>query len=140
MYTRLDDMPVYELRDGTISALHFNHVQVALKRIGDSIRYPIPKLKHLDLILEKDAWIIVDRVLNDIPIAAWTDFNNEHRNDLHQPIPCKLRLYHANANLILDRTLDAMELLLGEELADADNDNNFSVIQFPNKGADDRQT
>jgi len=139
MYTRLDDMPIYELLDGTISALHFNHVQVALKRIGSSIRYPIPKLKHLDLILEKEAWIIVDRVLNDIPIAAWTDFDIDQRKSLHEPIPCKIRLYHANANLILERTLDAMELLLGEQLTDEENDNTFSVIQFPKKGADDSQ-
>ena len=139
MYTRLDDMPIYELLDGTISALHFNHVQVALKRIGSSIRYPIPKLKHLDLILEKEAWIIVDRILNDIPIAAWTDFDIDQRKSLHEPIPCKIRLYHANANLILERTLDAMELLLGEQLTDEENDNTFSVIQFPKKGADDSQ-
>ena len=46
-------MPIYELREGTVNALRFNHVQVALKRIGDSIRYPTPKLKHLDLILER---------------------------------------------------------------------------------------
>ena len=55
MYTRLDDIPIYELRDESNKALHFNQVQVALKRIGESIRYPIPKLRHLDLILEKDA-------------------------------------------------------------------------------------
>ena len=139
MYTRLDDIPIYELRDGEISALHFNHVQVALNRLGSSLRYPIPKLKHLDLILQKEAWIIVDRVLNDIPIAAWTDFKIEHREDLHQPIPCKLRIYHANANLILDRTLDAMELLLGEELTEQDSDNGCSVIQFPNKEPDSSQ-
>ena len=139
MYTRLDDIPIFELRDGKISALHFNHVQVALNRLGSSLRYPIPKLKHLDLILQKDAWIIVDRVLNDIPIAAWTDFKTEHREDLHQPIPCKLRIYHANANLILDRTLDAMELLLGEELTQQNSDNGCSVIQFPNKYPDSSQ-
>ena len=137
MYTRLDDVPIYELLDSTISALHFNHVQVALKRIGSSIRYPIPKLKHLDLILENHAWIIVDRVLNDFPIAAWTDFDIEHRENLHQPIPCKIRFYHANANLILERTLEAMELLLGEELTEQDSDNGCSVIQFPASDTDE---
>ncbi|MGD8592507.1 MAG: hypothetical protein PVF82_06715 [Gammaproteobacteria bacterium] len=119
MYTRLKDIPVFEFRDTQVNAGHFNHVQVALKKLGDSIRFPIPKLKHLDLILEKEAWIIVDRVLNDVPIAAWTDFQTEHRDNLHQPIQCRLRLYHANADLILERTLEAMELLLGEQLAEA---------------------
>ena len=131
MYTRLGDIPIFELTDSQIKALHYNHVQVALKRLNGSIRYPIPKLRHLDLILEKDAWIIVDRVLNDIPVAAWTDFQIQHRDNLHQPINCKLRLYHANASMILGRTLDAMELLLGEELDSEENANNFRVIPFP---------
>lgn len=126
---RLDDLPIYELLDGTVSALHFNHVQVALKRLKHSLRYPIPKLRYLDLILEKDAWVIVDRLQNDIPVAAWTDFVVEDRNNLHESIQCKIRLYHANANLILERTLDAMELLLGEELAEL-SDDDFNVIQF----------
>jgi len=131
MYTRLNDIPILELIDSSIDALHFNHVQVALKRIDNSLRYPIPKLRHLDLILEKEAWIIVDRVLNDIAVAAWTDFAAGHRENLHQPIPCKLRLYHANASMILDRTLDAMELLLGEQLSAQNNLHDCAMIEFP---------
>ena len=136
MYTRLNDIPVLELRDSSVAALHFNHVQVALKRINHSLRYPIPRLKHLDLILEKDAWIIVDRVLNDIAVAAWTNFAIEHRGNLHQPIQCELRLYHANAGMILERTLDAMELLLGEQLAEQESDNGCSIIQLDARHAD----
>jgi hypothetical protein len=117
MYNRLKDIPVYEFRDTYIDARYFNHVQFAFKKLGESIRFPIPKLKHLDLILEKQAWIIVDHVLNDIPVAAWTDFQTSHRDNLHQPIKCRLQLYHANADLILERTLEAMEMLLGEQLA-----------------------
>ena len=130
MYNRLNDVPVYEFRDSQVDAAHYNHVQIALKRLNKSIRFPIPKLKHLDLILEKDAWIIVDRVLNDIPIAAWTDFAATHRENLHNPIKCRLRLYHANADLILQRTLEAMELLLGEQLVAKTPDDDFSVLPF----------
>ncbi|HEY5604700.1 MAG TPA: hypothetical protein VIM41_16480 [Gammaproteobacteria bacterium] len=133
MYSRLNDIPVLELRDSAISALHFNLVQRALKRTNNALRYPLPKLKHLDLIMEKGAWIIVDRVLNDIAVAAWTDFAAEHRQNLHQPIPCKLRLYHINADMILDRTLDTMELLLGEQFADPDDDDACRVLRFPVK-------
>jgi len=117
MYNRLEDVPVFEFRQGTVDARYFNRVQVALHRLGESIRFPIPKLKHLDLILEPQAWIIVDRVLNDIPVAAWTEFETGHRENLHEPIPCRIQLYHANAGLILERTLAAMETLLGEQLS-----------------------
>lgn len=116
MYSRLDKVPVYEYRDGEIPANYYNHVQVALKRLGEELRFPIPKLKHLDLMLQKDAWIIVDRVLNDVPVVAWTDFQTDHRTTLHEPIKCRIRLYHAHGAIIMQRTLEAMELILGEML------------------------
>jgi len=120
MYNRLSEIPVYENRQSEVSAIHYNHVQIALKRIGEEIRLQIPKLKHLDLILQKDAWIIVDRVLNDVPVAAWVDFETVQRNNLHKPIKCKQQLYHSHAHMILQHTIEAMELLLGEQLLNID--------------------
>lgn len=117
MYRRLDSVPVFEYRDGELPAHYYNDVQVALKRLGEDLRFAIPRLKHLDLILQKDAWIIVDRVLNDVPVVAWTDFQAAHRNSLHEPIPCQIRLYHMHGPLVMTRTLEAMELILGEMLA-----------------------
>lgn len=117
MYRRLDSVPVFEYRDGELPAHYYNDVQVALKRLGEDLRFAIPRLRHLDLILQKDAWIIVDRVLNDIPVVAWTDFQAAHRESLHEPIPCRIRLYHMHGSLVMDRTLVAMELILGEMLA-----------------------
>ena len=119
MYTRLEDVPVFEHRTAQLDAHYYNDVQVALNRLGETIRFPIPKLKHLDLILEKEAWIIVDRAFNDVPVAAWTDFQVQHRNSLHEPIDCQIRLFHANANLILEQTLEVMMELLREQLLKA---------------------
>lgn len=119
MYRRLDEVPVYEYRDDNIPANYFNDVQVALKRLGEDIRFPIPRLRHLDLILQKDAWIIVDRVLNDVPVLAWTDFQVGQRDSLHEPIACRIRLYHVHGMIVMDRTLEAMELILGEMLDEA---------------------
>jgi hypothetical protein len=133
MYDRLDDIPVFARRPSKVSATHYNHVKLALKRLGEEIRLVIPRLKHLDLILQEDAWIIVDRVLNDVPIAAWTEFQTEHRENLHKDIDCMIKLYHMNADLILDRTLEAMELLLSEELPDMLPDDLSDVIPFKQK-------
>lgn len=130
MYTRHNEVPLFSRRQGQLDALYFNHVLVALRRRGPSIRFAIPRLKHLDLILQKDAWIIVDRVLNDVPVAAWTDFETEGRASLHEPIKCEIRTYHAMASGILKRTLEAMELLLGEELADDLPDEKSDVVAF----------
>ena len=116
LYTRHDEVPRLGSRPGKMNALYYNHVQTALKQLGDQIRLKIPKLKHLDLIIQKDAWIIVDTALNDIPIAAWTNFETKGRSSLHEPIPCEIRFFHYAATMILNRTLEAMELMLGELL------------------------
>ena len=130
MYSRLSDVPPLGTRETEIDAVHFNHVQVALKRLGGEIRLSIPKLKHLDLILQKDSWIIVDRVLNDIPVVAWTDFKTQHRSSLHEPIPCTLRTYHAAAGMVRSRTLEAMEMMLGELLNEETAEADTNILPF----------
>ena len=104
-----------------------------MKQLGKQVRFRIPRLKHLDLILQKDAWIVVDRALYDYPIVAWTEFETKHRENLHEPIKCKIRYFHANATMIKSRTLEAMEMLLSEELAEKIKTNEFedaTVIPF----------
>lgn len=131
MYTGLDEIPVYERRASSIAALYFNHVQQGIKYLGNSIRFPIPKLRSLELILQKDAWIIIDSRLNDYPVAAWTLFKADHRDNLHEDIPCELRFYHQHAEMVLERTLEAMELILGEQLDELlDESHGDTVVKF----------
>ena len=116
LYTRHDEVPQLGARSGKVESLFYNHAQTALKRLGNQIRLKIPRLKHLDLILQKDAWIIVDITLNDVPVVAWTNFETRGRTSLHEPVPCEIRYFHYAASMILNRTLEAMELMLGELL------------------------
>jgi len=122
-------MQAFEKREGLVKALYYNHVQTGLHRLHVKLRYRIPKLKHLDLVLQKDAWIVVDRVLNDAPIIAWTDFEIDHRENLHEDIKCEIRLFHYAAEMILERTLEAMELLLGEELSEEQSTDNTDLVE-----------
>jgi hypothetical protein len=132
LYTRHNEVMILDRRPGNVDPNYFNRAQTALKRIGKQIRFKIPKLSHLDLIVQEDAWIVVDRVLNDMPIVAWTDFETEGRDKLHEPVACEIRLYHFAARMILNRTLDAMEVMLGESLAEGDNDEAATVLPFKN--------
>jgi len=116
MKSYLADIPVYERLQTTVSAEHFNLVKIALKRLGSPIRLELPKLRTLDFLLDEETWIIVDRSLNDIPVMAWLDFETKNRS-LHEPLNCTLNLYHAHANIIKPRVIEAMTLLLGEQLA-----------------------
>jgi hypothetical protein len=115
--SRLDDLPIYEVRDSQVAAIHFNLVLIALKRLEKSIRFELPHLRTLDLILEEDAWVVVDRAQNDIPILAWVNFSTQQRSNLHEPISCQRRSYHAHALIIIDKVMEAMQLILGEQLS-----------------------
>lgn len=130
LYTRHDEVPLLHNREGKVEAVYYNEVQTALKKLGRQIRFPIPKLKHLDLILQKDAWIVVDRALNDFPILAWTGFQTENRNSLHEPVKCEVRIFHFAASMILRRTLEAMDLMLGEQLSAIIDDEKADVLPF----------
>jgi hypothetical protein len=130
MYTRHNEIQPLKSTSSEVKAEYYNHVKTGLKRINKKLRYKIPTLKHLDLILQEDAWIVVDKVLNDMPIIAWTNFQTEHRESLHEPIQCEIRLFHYAAEMILDRTLEAMELLLGEELADKLPEDSSDILPF----------
>jgi len=134
MYNRLKDFPTYETREGEVSANHFNHVTIALKHLHtDELRYRIPELWHLDLILQHDAWIIVDSALNDAPVAAWVDFSSEHRENLHEEVACRINFYHIHAPVVMGRTLEAMEMMLGEALADELPEDKADIVPFNKK-------
>lgn len=130
MYTRHNEVQQLRSETAEVQAIYYNHVQTALKRLDNQIRFKIPALKHLDLVLQNDAWIVVDAMLNDIPIIAWSDFEVEHRETLHQPIVCKIRFYHFAADKIMNKTLEAMELVLGEKMADDLPDEISHVLDF----------
>jgi hypothetical protein len=116
MRSRLDDLPVFEIRQVSIRAEDYNLVHIALKRLPNPLRFELPRLRTLDLILEKDAWIVVDRSLNDIPVLAWLDFQVAHRQTLHEPVACERRTYHTHALIIVDKVIEAMHLILGERM------------------------
>lgn len=118
MRSRLDDLPVFDTRQVSVPAAEYNLVQIALKRLENPIRIELPSLRTLDLILETDAWIVVDRSLNDIPVIAWIDFNVAHRQNLHEPVTCERRTYHTHALLIVDKVNEAMYQILTHKLED----------------------
>ena len=124
-------------RPGNVDAHYFNQVQTAHKRVRQQFRFKIPTLNHLDLIVQEDAWIVVDRVLNDIPIIAWTDFQTEGRDSLHEPIACEIRFYHFAARMIMKTTLDAMEDILGQLVTKRDSKKPEKVLAFKKEEDED---
>lgn len=118
MNWRLDDLPVYETTETSISAVTFNLVQIAFNRLGELVEIPLTGLRNFELILSRDAWIVVDHDLNHIPVLAWTDFQSEGRSTLHESVPCRLKTYHMQATAILERVSTFMEKELEKRLSE----------------------
>lgn len=112
--SRLNELPTLKSRPTTVTAERYNRVRLALRRLKNPIRIELPKLRTLDFILEDEIWAIVDRDLNDIPVVAWTDF--EHRTTLHKPVHCRLRYYHAHADIIMEKAQQQLAEILDERL------------------------
>lgn len=129
-YNRHNEVIILDRRRGEVEAQYFNVAQTALKRSKQPIRFKIPSLNHLDLLVQDDAWIIVDRVLHDMPVVAWTDFDTDTRDNLHEPVACEIRLYHFGARMVLKTTLDAMQDILGQTLDRQQHDSANRVVSL----------
>jgi len=118
MMWRLKEVPKYSSSGATISAEHYNIIRLALRRISNTIRVPLEGLSHIDIIIDEDSWVCVDRTMNDLPILAWTNFVKTSRG-LHEPKNCQLHYYHFCAGKIarsaLIATKNALETKLREK-------------------------
>jgi len=102
---RLNELPAYHRTLATIDATHFNLVRLALLRLEQPLRIALPHLRGLDFLIEPDAWVCVDRTLNDVPVVAWVDFVSAGRASLVAPIDCQLWSYHSHGEMIVDAIL-----------------------------------
>lgn len=129
-YTRHNEVQALNSRPGKMDAIFYNHVQTALKKFGPQIRLRIQSLKHLELILQKDAWIVVDLALSEFPVLCWTNFETTHRESLHEPIKCEVRYFHYASSMIYNKTIEGMELMLSELLEQMLPEKNSSILPF----------
>jgi hypothetical protein len=100
-----------------IDAKRYNCVQLALLRLGSPLRLRLPDVPATDVILNRRTWLAVDSGRDDLPVLAWTGFQNGGRSNLHLPVACQLHLYHYNAGLLMGIIGDAMDRVLTQRLA-----------------------
>ena len=97
-----------------IEASCYNHVRLALRRLGNPLRVELPDHRGLHIILNDQLWLCIDNICNDQPVMAWLDFDTrKHNTALHEPVPCQLRLYHMHAGLVMGSALDALDSFPG---------------------------
>ncbi len=130
MRSRLSDVPILKSAPTCIEAMYYNRVRIALSRIGNPLRIELINLRGLDIVIDDEAWVCVDRTLNDLPIFAWTDFEYGARENLFEPIACRLRFYHNHADLICGTVLDLVNRNLDVRLSRLKEKNKPSKISY----------
>ena len=85
-------------------------------RLGTPIFVRLPDLKEMELILEADAWVVLDHNRGEVPVLAWVDFRPTSQRGLHEPVDCTLHYYHFMASGIRAKVLDCMAAGLEEAL------------------------
>jgi hypothetical protein len=116
MRSRLDEVPVLKTLRCRLEASQYNPLRLALLRLGSPLRVELPKLRHLDLVLIDDLWVCVDRMLSDLPIAAWSEFDRTSRHALDEPVPCTLRVYHVHAYAVIPLVFSEGERVLRKRM------------------------
>ncbi len=109
MGARIQDVPVFAARPDRVPAVLYNLWRRARMRLGTPLEVDLPGLKEMLLVLEHDAWVVVDRNRGEVPVLAWVDFRPGSNRGLHEPVECTLNYYHFLASGVRGRVLARME-------------------------------
>jgi hypothetical protein len=116
MKTRIENVPKLKTERMLIDGARFNQVRLGLLRLENPLRIKLTGLRGMDIILDNNAWVCVDRTMYDLPVLAWTDFDYAGRNALHEPVHCQLHFFHIHADLIIETVLATMTSVLTQLL------------------------
>jgi hypothetical protein len=112
MYERLRDCPVLNEYPSRIAAPVWNVWRRYWAREHRPLCFGLAALPPMSMLLDEREWVLTDSSLYDMPVLAWSDFQDEGRSTLHAPVSCRVRDYHQGATKIRDQALQ----LMAEEL------------------------
>ena len=115
MALRLGELVPLRTLPKTLDAACYNRVRLALLRLDNPLRIELSRLR-VEVLLDDTTWLCYRPYESDLPLLAWTAFQTKNRA-LHEPVPCKLHLYHFHAGLLMGVTLDNLSAVLDEYLS-----------------------
>lgn len=119
--SRVEGMPVYAQYDELVSAKLYNLWRRVKLHFKLPLRIPLEGYRDLVMVLEAHEWVVADKSLNDMPVLAWIEFEDQGRDAIHLPVKCKLNHYHFAASKIHAHSLELMEAALEKSLNDETN-------------------
>ncbi len=115
----LDGVPVFAERTDEVEARLYNLWRRARLHLELPLRLPLPELTGMVMLLDERGWVCVDERLNDVPVLAWIEFEDRHRDALHLPVRCRLNYYHYAASKIRAEALVELEAVLDAAVREA---------------------
>ncbi len=115
----LDGVPVFAERTDEVEARLYNLWRRARLHLELPLRLPLPELTGMVMLLDERGWICVDERSNDVPVLAWIEFEDRHRDALHLPVRCRLNYYHYAASKIRAEALAELEAVLDAAVREA---------------------
>lgn len=120
--SRVADVPLYAQREDKVNAELYNLWRRAKLHFKVPIRVPVSDSPGFVMILEENEWVCADETMNDLPVLAWVEFDDQGRDSLHTPVKCKLNYYHFAASKIRAYSLEMMKVVLEQRLHDDNQD------------------
>jgi len=133
MKTRIDDLPIMEQSQKTLDARLFNQIRLGLLRLGSPLRIRLEGLRSLDMLLDTEEWVIVDRSMDDLPVIAWRDFQICGRKALDAPVTCTALSFHQHADKIQQQALNYIAHYMDEHLHEHTQQTLATVSDIPVK-------
>lgn len=130
MPNRLSEVPAMASARMRMPAKRYARARQALRHTADPLRMALQGLRGLDVIIEEQVWLCVDRTLDDLPVIAWLEFEPEPGRGLLDPVPCRVQFYHFHAQAIMDCVLERVDELLEARLADVLPKGHGEVCEF----------
>ncbi len=103
----LRDIPPLRSIPTTLDAALYNHVRLALLRIGNPLELELEKL-GIDMVLENTCWVGYNCQQVSLPLIAWEGFDSE-RSALDAPVGCTMHLFHNHSWLQMPKILLALD-------------------------------
>lgn len=111
----LRDLPPLRSVNCTLDAALYNHVRLALLRIGSPLELELEGMAS-DMVLEHKQWVCYHYQQISLPLIAWEGFETG-RSALDAPVACTMHLYHQHSWLQYPRVLQALDRELQAMLA-----------------------
>ena len=102
------DISPFRILDHQIQAPLYNTIRLGMLRIANPLILRLPELHNVKCYLFDDKWICVDLISNEYPLVVWQEFDTQHRG-IHEPIFCKVHVYHIMAGRVMGTALYAIE-------------------------------